>query len=78
MFQFTERGTVNFYLKSGNVVAADNVNLDKFEYTYQGNTITRIEGFSQRSPKCRLAIQSLDLSQIEAIVITKIQRYCLR
>lgn len=63
-------GTVVFCMKSGTCIVADEVNIEKVEFRYTGAEITEITGFSQKvTAERRLLIQSITLSQIEAIVV---------
>lgn len=58
--------TVNFYMKSGNIIVADRVN-SKVTVDVRGNEVTGIREWEQVNPANKLMLLSLDLSQIEAI-----------
>jgi len=54
--------SVEIYMKSGNVIVIDNV-IGDITYTYQGNQITYLK--VKQAPGHNVAIESIDLSQIE-------------
>lgn len=61
---------VTFYMKSGNVIVLDRVDPGT-TFTYYGNSITGISYWKQWSPKNKMFLGTLDLSQIEAVVSSK-------
>ena len=63
---------VTFYMKSGNVIVADSVGSQAL-FTPNGNSIGKIEKYQQISPKNSVAVQLIDLSQIEGISFTKMR-----
>lgn len=70
MFNFKFTKTVRFYMKSGNIIDADKVFYDDVTFTWDNDQITSIKGWKQKpSAINRLMIQSIDLKQIEAIMV---------
>lgn len=70
MFKFHTIKTVRFYMKSGNVIDADKVYSDGVTFTWDNDQIRSIKGWKQKpSAMNLLPIQSIDLRQIEAIVV---------
>lgn len=58
--------TVNFYMKSGNIIVCDRVET-KMKYNVVGNEVTGITHWAQHNPKNRLSVTAMALDQIEAI-----------
>lgn len=70
MFEFHTIKTVRFYMKSGNVINADKVYVDDVKFTWDSDQIRSVTGWKQKpSAMNLLPIQSIDLKQIEAIVV---------
>lgn len=61
--------TVHFYMKSGNVIVADRVD-SKFTVDVRGDDVVGIRKWQQFSPRNQLMLVALNLSQIEAIIIS--------
>jgi hypothetical protein len=71
MFKFLKRTPVYFvelYMKSGNVVMIDNVLSYSFENS--GNEITGVS-IQQRQRGRRLLVKTIDMTQIECVVVGK-------
>jgi hypothetical protein len=58
--------TVTFYMKSGNTIVADRV-VSPFTVSVQGNAVTGVSKWEQFSPRNKVMLITIDLSQIEAI-----------
>lgn len=57
-------------MKSGNIINADKVYVDDVKFTWDSDQIRSVTGWRQKpSARNRLFIQSIDLKQIEAIMV---------
>lgn len=67
---FIRKSTLTIYMKSGNVIVLPKVS-NAATFMYAGDEIRSVKDWRQFSHKHRLLLGTLNLSQIEAVTVSK-------